>query len=206
MNRVRSANETRSGGAGTSHQVPGEPQLVARARAGDLVAYESLVRSNMRRTRAYLALRAPAVHLVDEIAHEAFVVAFQKIDKLHAGTPFFAWVRGIAFQILRRETKRFRLDANNRDRLIDHLSILEDQPVHETQLDGRIERLETCLGKVVGQMRRLLDLRYRDGMTSREIASEVGKTDDWVRTNLSRTRKQLRRCVEESGDGNQLPS
>lgn len=184
----------------------GEDGLILRAKAGDLVAYESLVRANVQRLRAYLALRAPAGQLVDDLAQEAFIVAFQKIDKLRDGTPFLAWVRGIAFQLLRRERKRFQLDSKNRERLIDHVSILQSLGTSEPQLDERVERLEFCLRKVADKMRKLLDLRYRDGMSSSEIAGKVEQSDDWVRTNLSRTRKQLRLCIERGSQnegGNQ---
>ena len=37
-----------------------EAALVAMAKGGDLGAYEELVQANVRRLRAYLALRAPA--------------------------------------------------------------------------------------------------------------------------------------------------
>ena len=171
--------------------------LVSRAKAGDLAAYEELVRGNVRRLRAYIALRAPAPHLVDELAQEAFIVAHGKLDKLRPGTPFLAWVRGIAWQLLRRERKRFALDSVNRERLAEHVSILQSLPLEGAAVDGRIERLEICLKKVSDGLRRLLDLRYGDGLASKAIAKQVGESDDAVRTKLSRVRKQLRACVEK---------
>ncbi len=152
----------------------------------------------MRRVRAWIALRAPAPHLIDEVAQEAFVVAFQKIDSFAAGTSFIAWVRAIAWQLLRREIQRFSVDLANREKLAGHIGVLNSdtgnpQPISE----GQVEHLEHCLGKVTGEGRDLLHLKYRDGYSTKEIAGKLERSGDWVRTRLYRIRNQLRTCIEK---------
>jgi RNA polymerase sigma factor (sigma-70 family) len=52
------------------------------------------------------------------------------------------------------------------------------------------------LRQVGPQARRLLEWRYRESLSTAEIARRLGRTDPWVRTTLSRLRQELRVCLE----------
>jgi RNA polymerase sigma-70 factor (ECF subfamily) len=45
-------------------------------------------------------------------------------------------------------------------------------------------------------LRRLLEERYRRGMSPDELAEMFGRSSEWVRVTLFRLRKQLRDCIE----------
>ena len=182
-----------------------EQSLIEAAQNGDLTAFESLMRSYMGQVRAYLALRAPTPQLIDELAQETFLIAHQKLHGFRAGDPILAWLQRIAWQLLRRELKRYALDQKNRERLVNHVSILNVAPTCERDLDGRVDRLLVCLGKVPEATRQLIDHRYRDGMSSQEIAERLGKTNEWVRVTLYRARKQLRECIENQNQSKSKP-
>jgi RNA polymerase sigma-70 factor (ECF subfamily) len=70
-----------------------EAALVLAAQAGDAAAFESLVRGHLRHVRTFVALRAPVSHLVDEIAHDTFVFAHQRLTEFEPGTSLRAWLR-----------------------------------------------------------------------------------------------------------------
>ena len=182
----------------SSSQGP-EKSLVEAAQHGDLAAFESLMLNHMGQVRAYLALRAPTPQLIDELAQETFLIAHRKLNRFRAGDPILAWLQKIAWQLLRRELKRYALDQKNRERLIDHFSILNVAPTSERDLDGRVERLLVCLGRMPNATRQLIDHRYRDEMSPVEIAEQLNKTAEWVRVTLFRARKQLRECIESKG-------
>lgn len=57
------------------------------------------------------------------------------------------------------------------------------------------EALEHCLKRVEGKSRTLLDLRYREGFSSSEIAARLAKTITAVDTALHRIRLALRKCI-----------
>src|ERR1019366_4617180 len=66
--------------------------------------------------RAFIALRTPAAHLVDELAHETFVYAFRHIHEFEAGTSFVKWLQAIAWNLLRAEILRFSREQANHTR------------------------------------------------------------------------------------------
>ncbi len=139
-------------------------------------------------------MHAPAVHLIDELAQETFVVAFGKIGAFQAGTSLETWLRAIAWQLLRREKLRFSRDQANKDRLAQFVS---DRSQHDpAPSDNRFQFLDQCVAHLSSSQRDLLQLKYRDGHSSKEIAATFEQSEDWVRTTLYRTRNQLRQCIE----------
>ena len=73
-----------------------ELRLTQKAQSGDVYAFELLMKHHIRRVRAYISLRAPADHLIDDITHDTFVYAYQHLQEFTAGTALGAWLRAIA--------------------------------------------------------------------------------------------------------------
>ena len=110
------------------HDSSGEPEdqeLIARVRRGDHAAFTMLVRRHLPSVRAFVAMKLPVAHVVDEITHETFVFAFQNLAGLEIRQSFRAWLRAIAFNLTRRELLRFAREQQNLSRLeqmqVEHL-------------------------------------------------------------------------------------
>ena len=84
-----------------------EQSLIQKVQEGNLEAFGSLMDIHVRRLRAVIALNAPVPHLIDEIAHETYVFAYNHIQEFQRGTSFFAWLKSIAWNLLRAEIQRF---------------------------------------------------------------------------------------------------
>src|ERR1051325_3494247 len=93
-----------------------ENALILRVQGGDLQAFEPLVDRHLPQVRAFIALRTPAAHLVDELAHETFVYAFRHIQEFERGTSLANWLRAIAWNLLRAEILRFSRQQVNHTR------------------------------------------------------------------------------------------
>ena len=72
-----------------------EQSLIQKVQEGNLEAFGSLMDLHVRRLRAVIALNAPVPHLIDEIAHETYVFAFNHINDFQRGTSFFAWLKSL---------------------------------------------------------------------------------------------------------------
>jgi DNA-directed RNA polymerase specialized sigma24 family protein len=64
--------------------------LVAAVQAGDVHAFDPLVERHLDAIHAFVALKLPVPHLVDELTHDTFVFAFRHIAEFTAGTSFRA--------------------------------------------------------------------------------------------------------------------
>ncbi|MEX2581083.1 MAG: sigma-70 family RNA polymerase sigma factor [Verrucomicrobiales bacterium] len=173
-----------------------ETDLVLRVQNGDLTAFEELLNLHSSHLRAFVALKLPIPHLIDEIAHETFVFAHRQILDFKAGTDFGKWLRAIAFNLVRRETLRHQRLSTNREKFLEHSLIQQAGSGTTTPDSPVIVYLEECLLKLPEEQRALLEHKYKLSESSREIARAFDQSETWVRTTLCRIRTALRRCIE----------
>jgi len=57
--------------------------------------------------------------------------------------------------------------------------------------------LEECYSRLKEDHKQLIKLKYKDHLSSQEIADFFSKSSDWVRTSLYRLRASLRECLDE---------
>ena len=180
-----------------------EEALILRVKAGDVDAFEPLVDRYLAKVRALLALRAPAVHLVDELAHETFVYAFRNIGDFTAGTSLLHWLRAIAGNLLRAETQRFSREQANQSRFAEAQSLDHGSGESLPGESDEAELLRQCVEELSGTMRALVSLKYRQERSSEQIAQELKRSTAWVWTMLFRVRQQLKACIQRKLGGNQ---
>ncbi len=174
-----------------------EQTLIQQVQEGRLDAYGQLMDLHVRRLRAVIALHAPVPHLIDEIAHEAYVFAYNHIGEFQRGTSFFAWIKSIAWNLMRAEIQRFSREQANQLKYAER-RVVEAAPPKPVETAAReIDGLEKCLERVPPRLKQLLEMRYRLSFSTQEIAERAGQSAAWVRTTLCRLRRQLRDCVND---------
>lgn len=177
---------------------------MVKVQRGDHDAFAALLDSHLPHVRTFLALRAPVPHLVDELAHDTFVFAFRHIGEFKPGTSFHAWVRAIAWNLLRAEVQRFAREQVNLDRLTALQLADWREDAGEPDAPQEAEHLQACLEKLDGPLRELVQLKYCDDHSTETIAARLKRSLVWVRVSLFRVRKQLRECIE-ARIGRRLP-
>ena len=83
-----------------------EIQLIERGRQGDETALGSLYRAYHRRMTEICQRIVGNRQVAEELAHDAFLLAFAKIDQLHNPQRFEAWLTSIATNVARRYMQR----------------------------------------------------------------------------------------------------
>jgi RNA polymerase sigma-70 factor (ECF subfamily) len=131
----------------------------------------------------------------EDIVQETALLVFRRFAEYDAARPFVAWALGIA---------RFKVMGLNRDAARSRLVFDEEALIRFTeswveQSAGQSERgaaLEKCLEKLPDHTRRVVRLRYFEGLNAERIATRTGSTGAVTRVTLQRAREQLRACVE----------
>lgn len=179
----------------TDFPEPSDAELISTVLAGETNAYVSLVRRHLPSIRAFVAMKLPVAHLVDEIAHESFVYAYQNLVDLVSPESFRAWLRGIAWNLVRKELLRYAREQTNLSKLEQsQLAELADAGEPLGSSDEAIF-LEECLATLPQTARTIVMERYRRGLSNEELAAAMGRTGEWVRVTLFRIRAQLRECI-----------
>jgi RNA polymerase sigma factor (sigma-70 family) len=173
-----------------------DESLVQAVQGGNLQAFELLVQRHLDHLHAFVSIKLPVPHLVDEITHESFVFAFHRIDQFAPGTNFRAWLRAIALNKTRAEIERYCREERNRLAYTER-RVLEAAALETSLPDSReLEALQECLRDVPEKAHALLSLKYHDESSTAEIAQRLQRSLAWVRTTLCRIRQQLKECVE----------
>jgi RNA polymerase sigma-70 factor (ECF subfamily) len=138
-----------------------------------------------------LGMRSEAA---DDIAQEAFIVAFGKLHTFERGTNFGAWVRTIARYLvskeLRREDRRQRVLAE----YVAEILAADDAPP-SADIAARSEALRRCLAELPKRARDLVQRRYFEKLGPSVIASHEGRRANDIRQALFRLRADLYECI-----------
>lgn len=161
--------------------------------------FDEIVSRTHVQIRAYIAGMGVAPHEVDDVAQEVYLALFRGQDKIPAETTPERWLRGIARNLclnhIRRSARRGRLHREALAELLADSDSWCQKPATTGHLDGA---LESCVRHLPEDSRRLLDLRYREDLTSKRIAELVDSTSQAIRVALHRIRASLRQCVSQS--------
>ncbi len=178
-----------------------EDELIREVQAGNLAAFEQLINLHSSRLRAFVSMRLPVSHLIDEIAHEAFVFAYRHLDEFTPGSNFGAWLRAIANNLVRAEIQRYSRSVKNQENYLEHCLVEAAEGEGLKPESSMVVYLEECLGDLPEGQRELLQRRYRFSESTRDMAKAMGQSEAWVRTTLHRVRQALRDCVENKAAG-----
>src|SRR5262249_55623778 len=132
---------------------------------------------------------------VDEVAHVAYITAYEKLHDYKTGTNFFAWLKRIALNHLHNECRRRSHNAEG----VEKLSLLIAPGPAATESEETrdlVAQLQRCMEKPGPEARELLELRYQGAMEPIQIGKQLGKTASTVRTILTRLRQSLLNCME----------
>jgi RNA polymerase sigma-70 factor (ECF subfamily) len=177
---------------------PGVPDeaLVERVLAGDVQAFELLMRRNNE--RLYRAIRSliSDEDEVEELMQQAYVLAFTRLGQFGHGARFATWLMRIgineALQRLRRDRRWPRIAPE----------VLEEEPSMTATPEQGLARaelnhlLEQLVDDLPDSHRSVLVLREIQQLSTAEVADLLGLTPDNVKQRLSRAKAMLRSALE----------
>ncbi|BCU79264.1 sigma-70 family RNA polymerase sigma factor [Luteolibacter sp. LG18] len=171
------------------------PTALDRSREGDLDAFGELVRQHEGWIRGYLRARIRNWSAADDLAQDVFVTAFRRIRDFRGEAPFESWLRGIALNHLRNFIRKRREDCIGGSEELQ--ALMDTEPHHADQGGAALDALRECLHRIDGPARELLDGRYVQGKSVRELADEVGRGYSALTMQLHRMREALADCVKK---------
>lgn len=136
---------------------------------------------------------------VDDLAQEAFMIAYRELDRFEPDQDFGKWLRGIARNLVRNELRR----KARRGRLMDkhvttHLLAVSDSDHDEIGFEAaEFHALRDCLELLPEKSRMLIGGRYFDEWNSSILADKFEMSATAVRLALMRIRRHLNNCIKE---------
>jgi RNA polymerase sigma-70 factor (ECF subfamily) len=170
--------------------------LVERAQGGDGGAFGELYERFSPEIQRYL-LRQVRGHreAAEDLTEEVFVKAFRRLGGYQArGLPFAAWLYRIARNHLIDHVR------STHHRVLASLDAIPDLAAAdaERELANTLDRheLDEALAGLTEDQRRVVALRFLEGLTTAETARIVGKCEDAVKKLQARGLVRMRKSIE----------
>lgn len=147
-------------------------------------------------------------HLAEDAVQEAFIAIAEQWDDFVPGAGVLARAKAIvhnkAVDLVRKRVRQDRSDTLDEFIQSCFHDELDEQAVHRQA--RKKEALETCLAQLHFQALSLLLGFYRDRKSCDDLAAMFRKSVNAVRLSISRTRAQLRSCVNRKLSAIQEPA
>jgi RNA polymerase sigma-70 factor (ECF subfamily) len=182
-------------------------ELVQRAQAGDLNAFETLVSRYERRIWALAKQLLQHDQDAEDVVQDTFLTALEHLHALREGERFGAWLKQIALRLAYRVlAKRKRMPTESLDALLSEDPDEEETTLPRPQLvadwrdspEALLQRKETmrlieeALQKLPEKYRLVFWLRDVEQLSTRETAEALGISEANVKVRLLRARLMLR--------------
>lgn len=135
-------------------------------------------------------------HDAEDVIQATVTHILDHYDEYDPSRPFVAWAIGIArIRILHSRDKNQRKPLLLGDKAMEALS--DAMATESEQVDQRLEALEHCIGRLSDKHQRVLEKRYRDQDSRKDIAQAMGLKENSVSVLLRRVRHVLEDCVTQ---------
>jgi len=189
-----------------------EIDLVRKAKGGDTAAFAVMIRryQNLVYATAFQILKDTA--LAEDVAQEAFVIAFQSLQDLRSESSFPPWLRKIARNLALtslKEQRRFGAleEAGTLQSLQDDAGPEAERERQETDAFG--EEVRRIVSSLSDTLRFPVMLCHVDDLSTRDAARFLGITEGALRKRLHDGKKKLQerivRMAEKSFQVYRLP-
>jgi RNA polymerase sigma factor (sigma-70 family) len=177
-----------------------DEEAVARARAGDLDAYATLVArySALANRTAYLLGAGPDT---SDVVQEAFVKGFRGLRSFKPGAEFRPWL----LKIVANETKNLHRSQRRRGVMELRVAQMQDlvdhcDPASVTVTVDAKTALLNAVRTLPDKDREVVTCRYLLDLSEAETAQTLGLAKGTVKSRLSRALARLRPMLEEVAD------
>jgi len=170
-------------------------ELIARAKAGDRSAYETIVDQFAPMVFRLISRFFRTREDVEDLAQDVFLKLFSRIDQVHPDENFPGWLARVTvntcYDELRKTRRRRMAMESYGPEVLGPASVAPQEPDSFGRAKLAIQRLDP-------KLRIPLLLKEVDEMSVEEIARTMGLTQTNVKVRLFRARKKLASMLNET--------
>jgi len=186
---------------------PPDATLVARAQAGDLTAFDTLVRRHTPRLYALVYHMTSHREDTHDLLQDIFAKAYRSLSRFRGQSQFYTWLYSIAtnmtLNFLKKRNRRARalslddIDAGvERDE--DFIALTTPRsPEQETSLKELQKKLNEALQSLSDDHRAVVVMYDIQGLPHAEISRIMGVSEGTIRSRLFYAHRQLQSQLDE---------
>lgn len=169
--------------------------------------FESFYKKTFQKVYKFFHYKSVETSVIEDLTHDSFLRFYQKYsDKSYDDTEALKILYGIVRNVYREWVRK----SINEKRvpLIDNLNYEEEDSVefaifedndYEDRLFKRVEELKDCISELNEKIRKVLEYRFLEGKSRKEVAILLNISEKDVHTYQKRGIKYLKKIVESRG-------
>ena len=173
--------------------------LIQRILAGDEDAFASLIRKYQKQVHAQALKQIDDFQIAEDIVQETFLQVYQRLETLEDPKLFPKWIYVIVNRRCIAWLRKNRLQIQPLEET--DISEIETEAYsryvaaeHEkATVDAQRDLVQKLLAKLKGSDREVITLHYFEDMTSAEIGTFLGVSENTVKSRLRRARQRLKK-------------
>ena len=171
-------------------------ELVGRSLRGHAGATGELIRRHLRAAVAVALAIVGDSFEAEDVAHDAFVLAFERLDTCREPERFAGWL----MQIVRHRALNSALQGRTRRASAERLPAPEEERPPDAARLALRQALTSGLEQLSGVQREVVLLHDLQGLTHAEIAGALEISEVMSRQHLFQARRTLRAHLERAGE------
>lgn len=193
--RSDATREPETGGA----SVAAEAALVDRAKAGDRIAFEELVRRHADRLHGVVLRFVASAEEAEEVTQEAFLRAWRGIARFEGRSQFFTWLYRIGINEAKRRAERAPPSGqvvSTEERPVDDAPDPRAAPAARAEQIELRAALERAVRALPVEYREPVILRDVEGLSTTEAAAVMELGEAAFKSRLHRGRMAVRKAID----------
>jgi RNA polymerase sigma-70 factor (ECF subfamily) len=176
---------------------PSDLQLIDSTLAGDTRAFDELLKRYQDRLVHSLEHSLGSRDDALEVAQQAFVLAWKKLNSFRRESGFYSWLYRIAKNVAISRIRRTRIQSGSLDQLKEAAGFeaIDQQagssPEHSIVQEEQIAMVRHALQQIAEEFRHPLVLKEIDGFSYEEISQILDIPLGTVRSRIFRARQEL---------------
>lgn len=134
--------------------------------------------------------------IAEDLAHDAFLLAYEKVGEFEGKGPFEAWLRRImvnqCLQYLRGQQKQKYITD-----YLQHEVENNEESTYEEKQDLSEAELLAVINQLPEHHKMVFNLYVIDGFSHAQIANELGISEGTSKSHLARARKEIRKLLNK---------
>ncbi len=132
----------------------------------------------------------------DDIMQETCSLMWQKYDEFQPGTSFHAWGIQVAKYKICEFRRKERKQMDLSERVVEGL--MDRAETYYEDIDARFEALERCIRKLRANDNGLIQMRYAENLTIKDMALRLGRSIHGLYKVMARIHADLVICMRRS--------
>ena len=171
-----------------------ELKLISLSQQGDAEAFARLYSCYLERITRYVYFRVTDHELAEDITSRIFLKMLEKLDTFQVRqSPVIAWLYRMAHNAVidHYRTKKTFVSLDD----VHPAELRQEDGIEEKlELQIKSQQLRAALQLLTEEQKRVLVLKFIDGLSTREIARQLGKRQGAVRGLQMRALQRLAKC------------